>query len=172
MLSENTEVTEDLISTFASFVCAAYCPKGLHFESIPELRWYLFCKHMAESEKLPPTIGALKQHILRMHIQARVWGQARIAQQEFLDPLQNGFYKDTHGQFKPATTDVLPAPDSIIEMVICQCKKDCLSQRCSCKSKNLPCTDLCQCSTLCENDNDYYIENQLTDNENSSDDDI
>ena len=26
MLSENNEVTEDLISTSASFVCAAYCP--------------------------------------------------------------------------------------------------------------------------------------------------
>jgi len=147
MLSENNEVTEDLISTLASFVCAAYCPKGLHIQSIPAMRWHLFCKHMAESDKLPPTIGTLKQHILRVHIQARVWGQASIAQQEFLDPLQNGFYKDALGQFKPTTTEVLPAPDSIIEMVRCQCKKDCLSQKCSCKLKNLPCTDLCQCTT-------------------------
>ncbi len=38
MLSENNEVTEDLISTLTSFVCAAYCPKGLHIQSIPALR--------------------------------------------------------------------------------------------------------------------------------------
>jgi len=28
MLSENNEATEDLISTLAFFVCAAYCPKA------------------------------------------------------------------------------------------------------------------------------------------------
>ena len=43
MLSENNEVTEDLISSLASFVCAAYCPKGLHIKSIPPLRRHLFC---------------------------------------------------------------------------------------------------------------------------------
>ena len=55
---------------------------------------------MAESNRLPPTLGALKQHILRVHIQASIWGQASIAQQEFLDPLQNGFCR---GQWGPGT---------------------------------------------------------------------
>ena len=110
MLSDNNELTEDLISTLASFVCAVYCPKGLHVKSIPPLRWHLFCKHMAESDKLPPTIGTLNQHILRVHIEARVWGQASIAQQEFLDPLQNGFYKNTLGKFKPKRSSQHPIP--------------------------------------------------------------
>ncbi len=74
------EVTDSIQSAIAKFVCAAYCPKGIQIFNIPELRWYLFCKHMAESVKLPPTIGALKQHILRVHLQASVWGQACIAQ--------------------------------------------------------------------------------------------
>ena len=30
ILSENNKLTEYLISTLAYFVCAAYCPKGLH----------------------------------------------------------------------------------------------------------------------------------------------
>ena len=38
----------------------AYCPKGIEINSIPELRWYLFCKHMADSNRLPPASGALK----------------------------------------------------------------------------------------------------------------
>ena len=101
----------------ASFVCDAYCPKGIEINSIPELRWYVFCKHMAESNGLSPMLGALKQHILRDHIQASVWGQASIAQQEFLDPLQNGFCKDASGDLVPHTTDDLPAPKAIIEMV-------------------------------------------------------
>ena len=54
---------------------------------------YLFSKHMAESDRLPPRMGAIKQHVLRVHVQARVWGQASIAHQDFTDPLRNGFTK-------------------------------------------------------------------------------
>ena len=81
------ETSAQQLAMLASFVCGAYCPKGIEINGIPELRWYLFCKHMAESKRLPQTSGALKQHILRVHIQTTVWGQASIAQQEFLDPL-------------------------------------------------------------------------------------
>ena len=122
-----------------------YCipPEGHPLSSIPELRWHLFCKYMdmAESEKLPLSLGALKQHILRAHVQARVWGQAAVPQQELLDPMENGYHRDSDdGQLQPATTDVPPAPEPIVEMVRCQCKGNCSSNRCSCKSKNLPCT--------------------------------
>ena len=146
-LSQTSDVTEDMVTTLARFVCTAYLPKGIQIDNIPELRWYLFCKHMAEGDKLPPTLGALKQHILRAHIQARVWGQADIAQQEFMDPLENGFYKDNNDYMQPIRTESLPAPEAIIEMVRCQCKTDCSSHRCSCRSKELSCTDLCLCST-------------------------
>ena len=94
---------------------------------------------MAESEKLSPTLGALKQHILRA--QGRVWGQAAVPQQELLDPLLNGYDSDNDsddGQLQPTTTDVPPAPEAIVEMVRCQCKGNCSSNRCSCKCKNLP----------------------------------
>ncbi|PIK61641.1 hypothetical protein BSL78_01459 [Apostichopus japonicus] len=154
MLSDATEVTDDLLSMLATFVSAAYPPKGIRIASIPELRWHLFCKHMAESDKLPPTPGALKQHILRVQIKATVWGQASVAQQQFLDPLKHGFCKDTTGQVKPVTTEVLPAPMAIIEMARCQCRADCSTARCSCRSNNLSCTDLCQCSTQRQNDED------------------
>ena len=68
------ETSEQQLTMLASFVCDAYCLKGIDIHSIPELRWYLFCKHMAESNRLPPTSGALKQHILRAHIQANGMG--------------------------------------------------------------------------------------------------
>ena len=87
MLFDDTDVTKDFLqSTLARFVCTAYSPKGLQISSIPDLRWHLFCKYMAESEKLPPTMGALKQHILRTHVQARLpipsrfrWTHCRMA---------------------------------------------------------------------------------------------
>jgi len=145
---------------------------GITIKTIPELRWHLFTKHMAESDKLPPTIGALKQHILRVHIQARVWGQAAIAHQDAqLDPLENGYFKDADGRLRPTTTDVLPAPKAIVEMVRCQCKADCSSARCSCRTKNLTCTDLCQCGSQCQNDEDSQNNAHLSDDEDEDDDD-
>lgn len=126
---------------------------------------------MAESDKLPPTLGALKQHVLRVHIQAKVWGQASVALQDpQLDPLQNGYHRDSDGQLKPITTDVLPAPKAIIEMVRCQCKTECSSARCSCRAKNLPCTNLCQCGTECQNNED--LQGVMYDSEDDDDGDI
>ena len=114
------EISVQQLAMLASFVCdASYCPKGMEINSIPEHRWYLFCKHMAESNRLPPTSGGLKQHIIRVHIQASVWGEASIAQQELLDPLQNVFCKDDNWALVPHTTDDLPAPKPIIEMADC-----------------------------------------------------
>ena len=118
MLSTKTKVIETMLVTLSSFVCAAYSPKGIYIKTITKLRWHLFCKHMEESDKLFPTIGALRQHVLTVHIQARVWGQASIALQDpQLDPLQNGYHKESDGQVKPTMTDALPAPKAIIEMV-------------------------------------------------------
>jgi len=85
-LCDDVDISEDMQLTLAKFVCTAYRPKGIQLSSIPEIRWHLFYKYMAESEKLPPTLGALKQHILRAHVQARVWGQAAVPQQEHLEP--------------------------------------------------------------------------------------
>lgn len=44
-----------------------------------------------------------------------------------------------------------PAPSDVTMDVLCKCKKSaCVSQICSCKRGNLPCSELCQCVN-CEN---------------------
>ena len=144
-----------LKSPATDLLSAAYSPNGIQIASIPELRWHLFCNHMAENDKLPPTPCALKQHIIRVQIQVTVCrGQASVAQQQFLDPMKNCFYKYTTGQLKPVTTEVLPAPKAIIEMVNYRYRADCSTAHCSCRSNNISCTDLCQCGTQCQNDED------------------
>ena len=165
MLCDDTDVTKDFLqATLARFVCTAYSPKGLQISSIPDLRWHLFCKYMAESEKLPPTMGALKQHNLRTHVQARLPIPSRFRWTHF----RMAITRTTMDQLSPTTTDVPPPPKAIIEMVRCQCKGNCTSNRCSCKSNNLRCTDLCMCNTHCENDEDTYYENR--DSDDDSDD--
>lgn len=117
MLSTEEEVTKTMLVTLASLVCAAYSHKGIYIKTISELR-HLFYKHVAESAKQPPTLGALRQHVLIPHIQARVWGQANIALQDpKLDSLQNGYHIEFGGQLKPSMTDTLAAPKATMKMV-------------------------------------------------------
>ena len=106
MLSTEAEVTETMLATLASFVCAVYSPNGIYIKTISELRWHIFCKHMAENYKISPTLAVLRQHVLRVHIQAKVWGHASIALHDpQFDPLQNGYHKEFDGQKIPTMTD-------------------------------------------------------------------
>ena len=99
-------------------------------------------------------------------MQTRVWGQAAHPKQVPLDPLQNGYHNDhDDGLLNPTPLMCHQHQKAIIEMVRYQCKGNCTSNRCSCKSNNLPCTDLCMCDTHCENDEDTYYENRDSDDD-------
>lgn len=165
-LTDNNGITEEIRNALAKFVCLMYRPKGIDITNIPELRWHLFCKHLAESNKLPPTVGALEEHIKRARVQSTVWFQATTMWQCFLDPLQNGYTENENGGIQSLTTKVPPAPDAIIELVRCRCKTKCISQLCSCRKHKLPCTELCSCGSECENDADCIAEKDTEENDN------
>lgn len=157
-LCSTDELTDDVINGIEEFVCKVYCPKSLNtiFTQVHELRYYLYCCKTVESDRLPPTMATLNPCIERSHIQASIWGQSDIDIQQKLDPCKHGFYKvDEH--YIPIRSKLPPAPESLIEMTSCKCKKACKTNKCSCKAVGMPCTDLCQCGELCENDDDSYI---------------
>ena len=164
-LPEDDDLTQEVKDILASSVCLAYCPKGIQIASIPDLRWHLFCKHLAESNKLPPTTGALEEHIERVRVQSRVWCQATVMWQQLFDPLKHGYHQDDKGHILPITTKVLPAPQAIVELVRSHCKANCSTQRCSCRRNDLTCTDLCLCGTDCENDADCIVGYDTQDSE-------
>lgn len=83
-LPEEGDIIEEVKETLAKLVCTAYCPRGISIPSIPDLRQNLFCKHIAESNNLPPTLGALEKHI--KCVQSRVWCQASVMQKHHLIP--------------------------------------------------------------------------------------
>ena len=68
MLLDEAEVTEGIPATLEILNAKLIHQKGIIIKKITELRWYLFCKNRAESEKLHQTPGNLKQHVLRVHI--------------------------------------------------------------------------------------------------------
>ena len=76
----------------------------------------MFCKHLAESSKLPPALGTLEEHIDLFRIQGRVWCQATVMRQRQFDPLTHGYCRHSHADILPATTKVLPAPWATVEL--------------------------------------------------------
>src|SRR6218665_1670872 len=71
IISTEAEVTDTMLANMAGFVCAAYSLQGIYIYNISELRLHLFCKHMEESDKLSFTLGAMRQHVLRVHFEAK-----------------------------------------------------------------------------------------------------
>lgn len=68
-------------------------------------------------EKLFPAQGAMKQHILRAHYQANIWAQDTVAELTVLDPVELGWYEDCDGNYIPTASDVLSAPEAVVELV-------------------------------------------------------
>ena len=135
----------ELTYLLAKFVYS-YSPKGIRINNIHELTWHIFCKAM---DRLPPTMGSIKQHILRPHIQTRIRGHGNVACQQQIDPMLHVFIKDSEGIIRAHTTDYLPVPKAVIEIVRCRCKTDCASNRSSYKYKDLSCIEMCCCTEQC-----------------------
>lgn len=50
------------------------------------------------------------------------------------------------GRLEPLQTDLPPAPEDLLRVIRCNCKKDCGSKRCTCRKHGLECSVACgQC---------------------------
>ena len=49
-----------------------------------------------------------------------------------------------NGILQPIRTTLQPAPDSILKLISCACKKECTSGKCSCKKAGIQCSILCK----------------------------
>lgn len=125
------------------FVCSVYCSKGP--QTLPALRWELFCSKNLEGEMLPPTRAALLPHITRANYIA-MRDKSYTTNCPTLLPIEdNGWSeKEGSGLYVPIRCIILPAPRAVIELTKCGCKAGCKG-RCSCCKNGLPCTPLCKC---------------------------
>ena len=99
-------------------------------------------------EQLLPTALTTKFHSLRVYYQIMTW----LGKDNSLEATNWGWQCD-HNEYQPVMCDKAPAPDSLLKIVLCNCKTACSSSRCTCQHYGLPCTSDCgQCQTVsCEN---------------------
>ena len=84
-----------------------------------------------------------------------------------LPDVTNYGWRLTDNKLVPVPTDKPPAPEAIVELSLCKCKTNCVSNRCVCKKNGLRCTELCFCND-CENDEAYTF-NFSSDEDDDSD---
>jgi hypothetical protein len=105
----------EIIAGIEKFVCRLYQP-NTRIHRVAELRWHLFKRKKAQSEKLPPTQGAVHEAILRSHYQAMVWNNDRISNPTLPSP-ENYGWKQESNQWIPVMTKVPPAPEAVFPLV-------------------------------------------------------
>ena len=90
------EQSEEVVNEVAQFACRTYCPKNTpkHItNSIVETRYFLCKKFSADTNKLPPTVGAFTQHVKRASCQLLVWISAHMSEIAKPDLLIYGWEK-------------------------------------------------------------------------------
>ena len=142
------ENAETNIRIFETFVCSIFCP-GSSITDLSSARWMVWTQ-TKNVDRLPPTIGALKEAVKRGWYASKVLGQSHVLIQDLPDICESGWTLN-NDVFEPTTTLDPIAPNSVTELVSCKCKKGCKTSKCSCKSNGLSCTDLCGCFEYCEN---------------------
>ncbi len=140
-------VSADLLRKLEEFVCALY---GKRLQNVDLLRYQLYCSKggKVEPEALPPCKSTLALHVTRANYQAGVWRRAIFQLPDVPSP-------DSHGWEVSEDSIAIkwlasnPAPDEIMELLSCRCKRSCKIDLCCCLQAGLKCTDLC--ATECDN---------------------
>ena len=146
LLDEPSEISSDLLSDVEQFVVKMYS-KNCDSSSVNEARKELFASKKGLLN-IPPTKGALLQHLKRAVFQASyIWAKSLDPTQNLPSPEQWG-YKQTHNGWVPHWTDLPQFTSSSNYLTKCGCNKGC-NYRCKCRKINLKCTKLCKCKGNC-----------------------
>ncbi|XP_053373150.1 uncharacterized protein LOC123533634 [Mercenaria mercenaria] len=116
---------------------------GLPEDNLNILRFKTFATKVMTSTScvqvytLPPTTAAAVYHSYRVHIQTQTW-----IGNDTLNPLDWG-WEMINSKLLPKKTDLPPAPESLLQIIRCNCKTNCDSRRCSCRKHGLQCSAGC-----------------------------
>lgn len=125
-------------------------------ETLDELRYGMFLKSTVKNAfnlaRLPPTTDAAAFHSMRTYHQVQAW-LGRV-----MNPLQWGWRKGP-SSLLPITMMKDAAPEFLLKIVSCSCKKGCTAA-CSCRKSGLHCSTACKhcCGLYCENIHEMEVD--------------
>ena len=80
-------------------ICSLFSKQSEQIKTAEYLRWYHFCgqNQSLGIGKLPPTQGAMDEHIRRAHLQGHIWHQTLTPLQRYLEPTDLGWSRGSNG---------------------------------------------------------------------------
>ena len=159
------EVTQDTFKDTEAIVCQIY---GKKYQSVDVLRYEIHCAKggKVEPEALPPCESSLR-HVTRANYQAAIWKRAIVPLSVIPSPGEHGLEVDNISNVvRLVWLGSKPAPEEVLELLCCTCKRAYTVDNCCCLQACLKCTDMC--SVQCENmltDDDVQYESGDSDSE-------
>ena len=148
-LGESLEVSENLFANIEHLVCHLY---GMPNEvDVNNGRYKTFCKSKTpEPHQLPPTKDELLQHVKRANYQSYIWKRAFMVNPDVPSPTGHG-WSENDSHLEIVWMENQPAPESLLELVVCNCRRAKCADNCQCRILSMECTDVCKCAGNCEN---------------------
>ena len=121
---------------------------------------------------LPHTNDSLLAHTKRAAYQTAIWRRCEEQNIGASTPELHGWIKTEERGLEPQWSTKPAMPPAVTDFVQCGCKTGCTGGRCSCRRKDLFCTELCECSD-CENipeieqNPDFSEESDLSESDDS-----
>ena len=142
-LSQSWQPSDETFHGIESFVCHLY---GKKHKDVDLLRYELHCAKggKVEPEDLPPCRSSLKLHALRANYQAAIWRRAIFPQPEIPSPHDHGWkINNDNNETKIVWLGTEPAPNEVLELLFCTCRRACSEESFCCMKAGLKCTDMC-----------------------------
>ena len=79
--------------------------------------------------------AAARFHSLRVYLQVKQWQGEGSGMS-----MEDWGWKVTNDQVFPVATDLPPAPESLLQLIRCNCSSDCSSMRCICRKNGMQCS--------------------------------
>ena len=141
----------DLFKKPQAFTCKVYtsCTTTVYINTA---RHQLFCawRGELESTQLPPCEDCLFTHTMRANYQAGIW-RCSLQQHPLVPiPVKRGWVRNYVGQLTVERMRGSPAPDEVLQLLLCKCSRRCMLPECQCMSNGFKCTHLRKWQT-CDN---------------------
>ena len=139
---------DDAMNTIERFVVLMN-DKTSSCSKVNEARIHLFAQKGRDINNIPPTQGALLQHVKRAVYQAGYcWSQALVPQPELPQPEGWGWTANEEGKWEVIWSNLPDASKVSKELLKCGCNKGCRGN-CKCHKAALTCTIMCKCGGSC-----------------------
>ena len=149
-IGDTWQVSDDTFNAVEQLVCHLY---GKNIQNVDLLRYDLYCAKggKVEPEALPPCRSSLRLHIERANYQAAIWRRATTALPVIQSPHGHGWkVSESANTVEFVWLGSKLAPEEVLELLSCTCKRSCTVEKCCCLKAGLKCTALCtlQCDNM------------------------